>query len=477
MTPEEMLDLADKLIDGSINAEEALRLEAAISDSAQLRSQYVAYLYQNAGIGRAAAGGPLKISPALPEIETGNNPSPAAPTPVASWGGWPGRLVAAAVTLAIGVGVGSALRGGSDADPTVIATLTRTSNCVWQASELPTTVGAKLSPGNMKLLSGLAEFRFESGVILSIESPAELELISPMRCQLHSGTAVAQVPDGAEGFVIDTQAAEMTDLGTEFGVRVQPDGVTKVQVFDGEVDVRQKDTGTVQRLSADDESSLEMGQDASQSLPVFAEDGQRVITVNTSTGNGADAYIQASDPEVHGSKTLILVKNSLPFDGKKHYSRKGYMRFDLSELAGQSVQRVRLELENQYSGWGFAALVPDARFRVYGLKRGVWDDWTEGQIDWENAPANDPASGSELLEDRVVPLGEFLVPQGVSSGVSLLETPELTEFIAAGGEQEVTLIITRVTKELQAGGLVHAFASRRHPSATAPTLRIAVAAE
>ena len=48
--------------------------------------------------------------------------------------------------------------------------------CEWAGGRLPTEEGARLSPGNMKLVSGLATLRFTSGVEVVLEAPAEIAL-------------------------------------------------------------------------------------------------------------------------------------------------------------------------------------------------------------------------------------------------------------------------------------------------------------
>ena len=66
--------------------------------------------------------------------------------------------------------------------------------------------------------------------------PVSWQLASQQRLQLDSGQLVAHVPARAIGFTVATPTAEVVDLGTEFGVHVDAQGQTNVQVFEGAVE-------------------------------------------------------------------------------------------------------------------------------------------------------------------------------------------------------------------------------------------------
>ena len=87
----------------------------------------------------------------------------------------------------------------------------------------------------MQLKKGLAEIRFASGVSMILEAPARLQIHSDTRTALLNGKLVTTVPQAATGFVVETAAAEVVDLGTEFGVEVDAGGAMRVEVFRGKV--------------------------------------------------------------------------------------------------------------------------------------------------------------------------------------------------------------------------------------------------
>lgn len=97
--------------------------------------------------------------------------------------------------------------------------------------------GDILSPGPLRLKSGLLEIEFYSGARLVVDGPADLELVSVDHVICRLGRVRAVVPPPAHGFRVVAPQFELIDLGTEFGVAVDPNGEARVQVFDGEVEL------------------------------------------------------------------------------------------------------------------------------------------------------------------------------------------------------------------------------------------------
>ncbi|WP_035605035.1 LamG-like jellyroll fold domain-containing protein [Haloferula sp. BvORR071] len=103
------------------------------------------------------------------------------------------------------------------------------------------TSARQLQPGDLlkkervQLQSGRATLLLNKGVLLTIEGPADLELIEFNQVVVHRGKIRTSVPMGAEGFCVETPRGTATDLGTEMGVSVADDGSTQVGVFKGSV--------------------------------------------------------------------------------------------------------------------------------------------------------------------------------------------------------------------------------------------------
>lgn len=85
----------------------------------------------------------------------------------------------------------------------------------------------------LRLRSGLVTLTLFSGVTISVEGPAEMQLVSMGRFFCRRGRLRARVPKGAEGFIVATPASTVVDLGTEFALNVAADGRSEVMVFEG----------------------------------------------------------------------------------------------------------------------------------------------------------------------------------------------------------------------------------------------------
>jgi ferric-dicitrate binding protein FerR (iron transport regulator) len=150
-------------------------------------------------------------------------PAPAAPPVRRTWR----RAVFALVGCAAAVLVAwVALRPA--ASPRAFATLTGLQGELADGD-------AALTSGRVRLVAGLAEVTFQSGTVVVLEGPAELDLAGPARGVLVNGRLAAKVPADAGEFALDTPAARVTEGASEFGVAVTPDGETVVQVYGGTV--------------------------------------------------------------------------------------------------------------------------------------------------------------------------------------------------------------------------------------------------
>ena len=118
-----------------------------------------------------------------------------------------------------------------------IARLVQVVKARWGAENSDLKKGARLSQGKIRLESGLAKLRFSSGAKVTLEGPAEYEIVDDDLTRLVSGRLSAKIPRSAIGFKVDTPTARVVDLGTAFGVDVEEDGATEVAVFEGEVEV------------------------------------------------------------------------------------------------------------------------------------------------------------------------------------------------------------------------------------------------
>lgn len=231
----------------------------------------------------------------------------------------------------------------------IAGVLTDSVNAQWINAEEKPTIGDVLRPGEMMLASGFAEITFAKGAKVVIEAPAKIELIDTNRMFLHEGKLSAQAPPQAFGFTVDTPAASIRDIGTEFGVNVK-NSHSEVHVFKGEVklfedapdsgaDTEVVTQGQARGIKNDGRGiqTIELDKEAftrqipspyelavKQSKPVaywrFEDDAQAIMTnsinKNSYTGQfyGPVEYIEG--PQLGGNQP----NKALYFDGRSSYA-------------------------------------------------------------------------------------------------------------------------------------------------------------
>ena len=174
----------------------------------------------------------------------------------------------------------------------------------------------------------------------------------------------------------------------------------------------------------------------------------------------ADAYIRgASNADInYGSATSLLIKNNNGTDN----DRKVYMRFDVSG----TIMDASLDLTVSTNNEGGGGTTPQTfTVEVYGLAESLDHTWTENDITWNNAPANN-TSNHDFTADAIM-LGSFLVDQLPSGDTISFADPALVDFINADTDNQITLLFRRTTGN---GSHNLGFASKEHTSYSAPTL-------
>ncbi len=117
-----------------------------------------------------------------------------------------------------------------------VAVLDHSLNAHWDSGAEDLVPGTKLEPGELTLLSGVAQLTFTGGAQVIIEAPAQFELSSSSQMRLRHGRLSAVVPHKASGFTVETPAARLIDRGTEFCVIVSDPRYTELDVITGAVD-------------------------------------------------------------------------------------------------------------------------------------------------------------------------------------------------------------------------------------------------
>ena len=114
-----------------------------------------------------------------------------------------------------------------------VATVIKAEAVRWGPGDVTPDEGDVVTAGRLRLQGGRLTLAFFSGVALTVEGPADLELLAADRVFCHHGKLRARVPRGAEGFTVLAPGYEVVDLGTEFGLNLEPGGKSRVMVFEG----------------------------------------------------------------------------------------------------------------------------------------------------------------------------------------------------------------------------------------------------
>ena len=117
-----------------------------------------------------------------------------------------------------------------------VATVVDMVDVAWHEKQPPLQPGSRITTGVLRFEKGVVQLETDRGVRMTLEGPAEFELKSDVLTRLREGRMCVEVSKLGRGFMIETEAMNLADLGTAFGIEVSG-GETKVAVFNGEVEV------------------------------------------------------------------------------------------------------------------------------------------------------------------------------------------------------------------------------------------------
>jgi hypothetical protein len=228
------LDQISRYVQGMLAKEETRDLAVALRADADLRRDFLEYLNVDAALAEHAA---------LPESECAG---------VYALRGvgrrWGARLFLAVAAAVLLVALPTVWRGRSAHDGTrgaVVAKVLSDEQAELEDRTASLHQGERLSVSRLRLKQGSLRLLLPSGVVLDLFGPAQGTFENPMRFRLAHGSLNVDVGERGKGFTVVTRAGEITDLGTRFGVNVNPGGQTDVAVFSGEVRIRERGMGVV----------------------------------------------------------------------------------------------------------------------------------------------------------------------------------------------------------------------------------------
>ncbi|MBN2211106.1 MAG: FecR domain-containing protein [Sedimentisphaerales bacterium] len=128
--------------------------------------------------------------------------------------------------------------------PEAIAILSSSVDVQWANDSMSVAEGEIIYPGLLSLTKGYVHLSFNDGAHVVIQAPAIINLKTSKELYIEEGRIAVDIQDGKDFFVVRTPTAVVTDLGTEFGVHVDEDGITESCVFEGKVEVKNRTENT-----------------------------------------------------------------------------------------------------------------------------------------------------------------------------------------------------------------------------------------
>jgi hypothetical protein len=216
---------------GSISEEQSRALNELLRNNAAALDEYILRVELHS---RLASQPDLFAS-----TKVRNNPVFAEAAEAGTWNKakvWTIALAACLALVAAGLWGARQFRPADRALTTskAVAMLNRTADAQWNLSNEIPRLGAPLEPGSLRLESGLAEIIFYSGARMVVEGPAEVRLVSRNAAFLRRGRLVAEVPDQARGFQIETSEANLAEMGSSFGMEAK-EKLTEAHAFKGNI--------------------------------------------------------------------------------------------------------------------------------------------------------------------------------------------------------------------------------------------------
>jgi len=233
--PEDLRDLIDEYVRGTIDVERLKELEARLLVDSDARSCFVRYARLHTDL-ELATRAQQAGDRALQEIDRAEK-ADAGDVRSGRVMLWAFSSAAAIVFVVFGSWlIWKAMEAAPEKTPQreEMAWLINAQNCQWAENMAP--AGDMQAGKILRLERGLAEVRFQKGARIVMEGPASLEIISANSARLQRGKLTAKVPESAKGFQIVTPKGKVIDLGTEFALAVEEDGTTDVYVFSGTVE-------------------------------------------------------------------------------------------------------------------------------------------------------------------------------------------------------------------------------------------------
>jgi len=257
---EEQMDRIGRYLSGEISSEEMIQLEKDMLADEQLRKDFLAYARIDAALPAIVSEGGSLLDFAPPSTK---------PKPFLKWAPVAALLVATA-------SISSFFFFPENKAP--VAQFEKLTNCRWINEQDKPNEGDPLHIGQrIELSEGQAQLLFKTGAVLQLQGPSILELRGKNTAFLTLGSAEVLVDSKeSQGFTLGTPSSKFVDLGTAFSATVAPDGLSRLEVSLGKVNLVVEDDH--------DTHLLQKGE------AIFVEPGSHKILTRIESGDGTENF-------------------------------------------------------------------------------------------------------------------------------------------------------------------------------------------
>ena len=216
------LELTRRYLDGDATREEVAGLEKRMLADPQLREDFLRYARIDGSL-----SGVVNDSGTLLDYE---------PVKKKPQGGW---AIAAVITLVFLLLAQLLSHPWTDKNKQEVARFGKIDNCRWiNQTEIPLQGDCVMQGQRIEISSGKVELLYHNGARIELTGPCIIETISDKETFLTMGSVdvVADSPE-SQGFMVHSPTSTFEDLGTAFSASVAPDGLSRLEVTDGKVNL------------------------------------------------------------------------------------------------------------------------------------------------------------------------------------------------------------------------------------------------
>ena len=248
-------------LSGEISKEGMLQLEKDMLADSQLCKDFIAYARIDSTLS-AIVSENTSLSEFVQETKTKKS--------LILW------MPAIAAILAVMIWISSFTL--STEKPLQVARFDHLDDCRWINQQFRPGLGDPIRTGQrIELSKGYAKLRFNTGALVELTGPSILEVKGENAVFLTLGSAeVLAESKESQGFTLGTPSSKFVDLGTAFSATVAPDGLSRLEVSQGKVNLVVEDDH--------DTHLLQKGE------AIFVEPGSHKILTRIESGDGTEQF-------------------------------------------------------------------------------------------------------------------------------------------------------------------------------------------